>query len=82
MASKKKRQTFEKLKRELHRLEIVRREFVANISHELRAPIAAVKAIVETLQSGALEDRQLALDFLEPIFGLKVAGGQLGRLFE
>jgi len=52
---------------ELHRLEIVRREFVANISHELRAPIAAVKAMVETLQSGALEDHRVALDFLNKI---------------
>jgi two-component system, OmpR family, phosphate regulon sensor histidine kinase PhoR len=49
---------------ELHRLELVRREFVANVSHELRTPLATVKALVETLEAGAIEEKERAHDFL------------------
>ena len=35
------------------------REFVTNVSHELRSPLASVKAMVETLEDGALEDGAL-----------------------
>ncbi len=49
---------------ELHRLELVRREFVANISHELRTPLATIKALVETLEAGAVEEKERAVDFL------------------
>lgn len=50
---------------ELRRLERVRRDFVANVSHELKTPIAAIRGAVETLQSGAgevPEDRARFLD--------------------
>lgn len=50
-------------------LEAVRRDFVANVSHELRTPLATLKALVETLQEGALEDPQAARRFLERIEG-------------
>ena len=40
----------------LHRLENVRRDFVANVSHELKTPITAIKAAAETLLDGAAED--------------------------
>jgi two-component system phosphate regulon sensor histidine kinase PhoR len=46
-------------------LETVRRDFVSNISHELRTPLASLKALTETLQSGALEDPPAAHRFLE-----------------
>jgi two-component system phosphate regulon sensor histidine kinase PhoR len=49
---------------EVHRLETVRRDFVANISHELRTPIASLKALAETLNAGAIEDPSVAKDFL------------------
>ena len=49
---------------ELRRAETVRREFVANVSHELRTPLAGLKALVETLEDGALEDPDVARDFL------------------
>jgi two-component system phosphate regulon sensor histidine kinase PhoR len=52
---------------ELRRLESLRRDFVANASHELRTPIAAVRSATETLQSGALEDRTAANRFLDII---------------
>jgi two-component system phosphate regulon sensor histidine kinase PhoR len=52
---------------ELRRLESLRRDFVANASHELRTPIAAVRSATETLRSGALEDGIAAARFLDII---------------
>jgi two-component system, OmpR family, phosphate regulon sensor histidine kinase PhoR len=54
---------------ELKRLESVRREFVANVSHELRTPLASIKALVETLEAGALDDPTVSVDFLGRING-------------
>ena len=47
-----------------HNLEAVRRDFVSNISHELRTPVAGLKAISETLLDGALDDPQAARRFV------------------
>ncbi len=52
---------------ELRRLETARRDFVANISHELRTPLASVKALVETLEGGAIEDGAVARHFLRQV---------------
>lgn len=52
---------------ELRKLEGVRREFVANVSHELRTPLASIRALVETLETGAIEEPELAADFLRRI---------------
>jgi two-component system phosphate regulon sensor histidine kinase PhoR len=49
---------------ELRRVETIRREFVANLSHELRTPLASLKALVETLEEGALDDPPAAREFL------------------
>jgi two-component system phosphate regulon sensor histidine kinase PhoR len=49
---------------DIRRVEKVRRDFVANVSHELRTPLASIKSVIETLQSGALDDRAAAQDFL------------------
>jgi len=46
-------------------LQTVRRDFITNISHELRTPLAAVRAVVETLQDGALEETEVAHQFLD-----------------
>ncbi len=51
----------------LRQLENVRREFVANASHELRTPITSIKGFVETLLEGGLEDKQNAQRFLQII---------------
>jgi two-component system, OmpR family, phosphate regulon sensor histidine kinase PhoR len=49
---------------EVRRAEVMRRDFVANVSHELRTPLAALKSVIETLRTGAVEDSELARDFL------------------
>ena len=51
----------------LRKLEEVRRDFVANVSHELKTPITSIKGFVETLLDGALEDPQDTKRFLEII---------------
>ncbi len=48
----------------LNRLENIRQDFVANVSHELKTPITAIKGYVETLLDGALEDQDNARRFL------------------
>ncbi len=45
---------------EVRTLEAVRREFVANVSHEFRTPLAIINGYVETLLDGALDDRAMA----------------------
>jgi two-component system, OmpR family, phosphate regulon sensor histidine kinase PhoR len=52
---------------ELRRLEFLRQEFVANVSHELKTPLTAIKAYAETLLDGALEDRSINRKFLAQI---------------
>jgi two-component system phosphate regulon sensor histidine kinase PhoR len=52
----------------LRHLENIRREFVANVSHELKTPITSIKGYVETLQEGAIDDKGNARKFLEIIF--------------
>ena len=52
---------------ELRRLEGVRRDFVANVSHELKTPLTSIRGYVETLMDGALHDENNNLRFLEKI---------------
>jgi two-component system phosphate regulon sensor histidine kinase PhoR len=52
---------------EVRNLHTMRRELVGNISHELRTPIAGIKAMVETLMQGAIDDKEAAADFLARI---------------
>jgi two-component system phosphate regulon sensor histidine kinase PhoR len=51
----------------LKKLENIRKDFVANVSHEIKTPITAIKGFVETLRDGALYHPQDALRFLEII---------------
>ncbi len=51
----------------LRRLETLRRDFVANVSHELKTPITAIKGCVETLLDGAAADPAAGRRFLEII---------------
>ncbi len=48
-------------------LENIRQDFVANVSHELKTPITAIRGYVETLLDGAMDDREAATRFLQII---------------
>ena len=50
---------------ELRNLQTMRRELVGNISHDLRTPLAGIRVMVETLRDGAIDDKNVASDFLE-----------------
>ncbi len=52
---------------QLRKLEQVRKDFVANISHEIKTPITAIQGFADTLLDGALEDRENARKFLDTI---------------
>jgi len=58
----------------LKRLENMRRDFVANVSHELKTPITSIKGFVETLLGGALDNPDDSKRFLE------IVAGQADRL--
>jgi len=51
----------------LERLEIVRQEFLSNVSHELRTPLTSIMALAETLEAGAIDDRESNRRFLSII---------------
>jgi two-component system phosphate regulon sensor histidine kinase PhoR len=52
---------------DIRNLQTTRRELIGNISHEFRTPLAGIKAMVETLQDGAIDDRETANNFLTRI---------------
>tara|TARA_R110002072_G_scaffold58824_3_gene149502 strand:- start:1 stop:1794 length:1794 start_codon:yes stop_codon:yes gene_type:complete len=52
---------------ELRRLETVRRDFVANVSHELKTPLTSIRGFVETLLGGAIDEPEHNRRFLEKV---------------
>jgi two-component system phosphate regulon sensor histidine kinase PhoR len=52
---------------ELRRLESLRRDFVANVSHELKTPLSSIKVHAETLRNGAMYDPEVSQKFLARI---------------
>ena len=52
---------------EIRKLETVRSDFVANVSHELKTPLTSIKGFVETLLEGAIDDKKNNRNFLEII---------------
>lgn len=51
----------------IRQVDIIRKQFVSNVSHELRSPLAAIQAMVETLADGALEEPKTAKEFIARI---------------
>ncbi len=49
---------------ELRRMERIRNDFAANVSHELKTPLTSIKGFVETLMVGAIDNRPMAMKFL------------------
>lgn len=49
----------------IKKLEVIRRDFVANVSHELKTPITSIKGFLETLKEGAISDPENAERFLD-----------------
>lgn len=64
---------------QLKKLEQIRKDFVANVSHEIKTPVTAIKGFAETLLDGALDDRENAQGFLNTI---KAHSERLNRLVE
>jgi two-component system phosphate regulon sensor histidine kinase PhoR len=52
---------------QLQKLEQTRKDFIANLSHEIKTPITTITGFAETLLDGALDDRNHAVRFLETI---------------
>ncbi len=51
----------------IKKLEKMRADFVANVTHELKTPLTAILGFIETLQTGAIEDKETAKKFLDVI---------------
>jgi two-component system phosphate regulon sensor histidine kinase PhoR len=64
---------------EIRRLETVRQDFVANVSHELKTPLTSIKGFVETLLEGALDDKENNRNFLKII---QDHAGRLNKLID
>ncbi|WP_051280575.1 sensor histidine kinase [Anaerovorax odorimutans] len=64
---------------ENRKAENIRKEFVANVTHELKTPLTSISGFVETLQDGAAEDPEVRTKFLDII---AIEAARLKRLIE
>lgn len=62
-------------KQKVLRLQQIRKDFVANVSHELKTPITSIKGFAETLLDGAIEDKETTINFVN------IINNESGRLF-
>ncbi len=51
----------------MRKLELIRQEFVSNVTHELKTPLTSIKGFVDTLKHGAMQDPEVAERFLDII---------------
>ncbi len=51
----------------IKKLEQIRTEFVSNVTHELKTPLTSIRGFIETLKSGAIDDKSVAIKFLDII---------------
>lgn len=58
------RNKLDEVEAENRRVENMRREFVANVSHELKTPLTSISGFIETLQNGAIEDPEIRMRFI------------------
>lgn len=64
---------------EIRKLERMRKDFVANVSHELKTPLTSIKGFVETLKDGAAENKEIRDKFLDII---DIEAGRLSSLIQ
>lgn len=57
----------EEAAKESKEAELLRREFVANVTHELKTPLTSISGFIETLQDGAAEDPEIRHKFIDII---------------
>ncbi len=69
----------QKTAEESEQSEHIRREFVANVSHELKTPLTSISGFIETLQAGAAEDPEIRSRFIDII---AIETSRLKRLIE
>lgn len=69
----------EKAAEESEKAESIRKEFVANVSHELKTPLTSISGFIETLQQGAAEDPEIRTRFIDII---AIETSRLKRLIE
>ncbi len=65
--------------KENKKAEQIRKDFVANVTHELKTPLTSISGFVETLQDGAAEDPEIRSKFLDII---AIEAARLKRLIE
>ena len=74
-----KMEELEKAAEESQKSELIRLEFVDNVSHELKTPLTSISGFIETLQDGAAEDPEIRTKFID-IIAIETA--RLKRLIE
>jgi two-component system phosphate regulon sensor histidine kinase PhoR len=52
---------------QIRKLENMRTDFVSNVTHELKTPLTSIRGFVDTLKNGAIDDKTVAMRFLEII---------------
>ncbi|MCI8647806.1 MAG: hypothetical protein HFE76_13690 [Firmicutes bacterium] len=75
----KAQKELEEAAQESKKAELIRKEFVANVSHELKTPLTSISGFIETLQQGAAEDPEIRTKFIDII---AIETSRLKRMIE